>query len=116
MNQQTDRRTEESRTLGEVGAILRGMDLPRIRVVIPQRLAQQAVAAWQREDDEVIGQPEDPAGRIRRHRAGTLALIGLAITERGQQDVNGDIEVDLDPELLGVAMDSADDLGLAVRV
>jgi len=86
------------------------MNLARIRVVVPQRLAEQAVAAWQREDDEVIGQPEDPAARIRRHRAGVLALIGLSITERGQRDVNGDTVVDLDLELLGVAMESADDL------
>jgi hypothetical protein len=96
--------------LGEIGAFLRSADLPRIRVVLPQRLAQEAVAAWQRDDDGVIGRPEDPAGRMRRHRAGVLALIGLAITERGQRDVNGDILVDLDAELVGVAMDSADDV------
>jgi hypothetical protein len=38
------------------------------------------------------------------------ALIGLAITERGQADADGNTVVDLGPELVGVAMDAADEV------
>jgi hypothetical protein len=47
--------------------------------------------------------------RVQRQRAGTLGLIGLSIKELGR--VEGDeVIVDLSPDLIGVALDAADDL------
>lgn len=101
---------QEARILGEVGAVLRDANLPTITVRVPRGLAEQAVASWEREYEEGGHQePESAAQRIDRHRAGTLALICLCIADRG--DVDGDaVIVDLGPELIGVAMDAADDL------
>jgi hypothetical protein len=101
---------DEARVLGEIGTAFRAAELPPIRVVVPRALAARAVAAWRRDDEGAVPEPEDPADRVLRHRAGTLALIGLAITERGQADADGNTVVDLGPELVGVAMDAADEV------
>lgn len=101
---------DEARALGEIGAVFRDAGLPAVRVVVPAVLAERAVASWQRDDEGTAPRTEDPTERLRRHRAGTLALIGLAITERGQTDAAGNTVVDLSPELVGVAMNAADDL------
>jgi hypothetical protein len=101
---------DEARVLGEIGTAFRAAELAPIRVVVPQELAERAVAAWRRDDEGAVPDPEDPAHRLLRHRAGPLALIGLAITERGESDADGNTIVDLDPELVGVAMDAADDI------
>lgn len=100
-------RATEAATLAELGAILRQADLPPVTVRIPSALAASAVAAWERDDTVPLVNPEPLADRHTRHLAGTLALIGLAISERGQPD--GDfVVVDLPVELAGVAMDAAD--------
>ncbi|MEU4604858.1 hypothetical protein AB0F43_17895 [Kribbella sp. NPDC023972] len=101
---------DEAQVLGEIGTAFRAAELPAIRVVVPRPLAERAVAAWRRDDEGAVPQPEDPTDRRLRNRAGTLALIGLAITERGQVDADGNMVVDLSPELVGVAMDAADDI------
>lgn len=101
---------QEANTLGEVGAELRKQDIPRISVRIPQALAERALRAWKREaDDGGTVEVESLVERTTRHRAGTLALIGLAIDERGQQDGDA-IRVDVHPEQIGIALDAADDL------
>jgi hypothetical protein len=101
---------EDAQTLGELGTTFRAAGLPPVRVVVPRELAERAVAAWRRDDEGAVPQPEDPGQRVLRHRAGTLALIGLAIAERGQADADGNTVVELSPELVGVAMDAADDV------
>ncbi|MEU4192783.1 hypothetical protein AB0E69_12850 [Kribbella sp. NPDC026611] len=98
----------DARVLGLIGTTFRSVQLPTIRVTVPAALAERAVDAWRREEANAVPQPEDAAYRLHRHRAGTLALIGLTITERGQLDADGNTVVDLDPELVGVAMDAAD--------
>jgi hypothetical protein len=100
----------ESRVLGLIGTTFRAARLPTIRVTVPAGLAERAVAAWQENHEGAVPEPEHPDDRVRRHRAGTLALIGLTITERGQLDADGNTVVDLSPELVGVAMDAADEL------
>ncbi|WP_143249910.1 MULTISPECIES: hypothetical protein [Amycolatopsis] len=100
-------RVAEAATLAEVGAVLRASVLPPVLVRLPEDLARRAVAAWEREDTVPLVDPEPLGDRRVRHLAGTLALIGLAISERG--DWTGDeVVVPLPVELAGVAMDSAD--------
>ena len=96
--------------LGLIGTTFRAARLATIRVTVPAALAERAVAAWHENHDGPVPEPEHPDDRVRRHRAGTLALIGLNITERGQLDADGNTVVDLSPELVGVAMDAADDV------
>ncbi|GAB1515374.1 hypothetical protein [Actinophytocola sp. KF-1] len=54
--------------------------------------------------------PEPLADRRTRHLAGTLALIGLAIRERGRTECD-QVVVALPVEFAGVAMDAADLIG-----
>jgi|SRR5687768_7787829 hypothetical protein len=100
-------RTTEAATLAELGAFLRTATLPPVQVRLPAELAQRAVAAWERDDTVPLVDPEPLADRRTRHLAGTLALIGLAIRERGIPDGDG-VVVALPVELAGVAMDAAD--------
>jgi len=71
-------------------------------------LADAAVAAWQRDDEEELD-PEPNEQRVLRHRAGALALIGLAVEERGRAD-GGEVVVDFSPDVIGIALDAADEL------
>lgn len=100
-------RATEAATLAEVGAALRAADLPPVEVRLPADLARRAVAAWERDDTVPLVDPEPIADRHTRHLAGTLALIGLAIKDRGTTD-GDDVVVALPIELAGVAMDAAD--------
>ncbi|TCC40214.1 hypothetical protein E0H92_00415 [Kribbella speibonae] len=102
----------EARVLGLIGTTFRAAQLPAIRVTVPAALAERAVAAWQRDAEDAVPELERPEDRVRRQRAGALALIGLTISERGQVDADGNTVVDLSPELVGVAMDAADDVHL----
>lgn len=81
-----------------------------VKVRISQRLAEQAVAAWERDETEDIPD-ETLAERQLRHRSGALALIGLAIQERGR--VDGDsVSVEVHSWQIGDALNAADDSGL----
>jgi hypothetical protein len=100
----------DARVLGLIGTTFRATGLPAIRVTVPAALAERAVAAWERDDTGRLPEPEDPVTRLQRHRAGALALIGLSITEHGKLDDDGNTVVDLNPELVGVAMAAADDV------
>jgi len=102
--------SDDALVLGLIGTTFRAARLPAIRVTVPAALAERAIAAWHRDDDGAVPEPEHPADRVRRYRAGALALIGLSITERGELDADGNAVVELDPELIGVAMDAADDV------
>lgn len=79
---------DQARLLGEIGDILARADLPRVKVRLPRRLAEQAVAAWELDDEGPID-PESYEQRVQRHHAGTLGLIGLGIQERGQWGDDG---------------------------
>lgn len=100
-------RAAEAAALAELGATLREADLAPVTVRIPSELAARAVAAWTRDDTVPLVDPEPLADRTTRHLAGTLALIGLAISERGRP-AGDDVVVDLPVEVVGVAMDAAD--------
>jgi hypothetical protein len=93
--------------LGEIGAVLARAELPRVTVRLPSALARAAVAAWHR-SHEGEPDPESFEQRVLRHRAGALALIGLAVEEQGRAE-GDEVVVDLSPEMIGSALDAADD-------
>lgn len=71
----------DAETLGELGRLLVEVPLPVVRVRLPVALAERAVAAWERVDEGPVPPGESAAQRLARHRAGTLALIGLQVQE-----------------------------------
>ena len=100
---------EDAGVLGEVGWALANSELPRVEVRLPRRLAEAAVAAWKRDDNDGPLDPETVEQRIQRHRAATLALIGLSIVNGGRWETD-EVVVELSPDLIGVAVDASDDL------
>ena len=107
-NQLREQWRRDAELLGGLGRTLEQVPLPTITVRLPGPLATAAVAAWERDDDGPLG-PEDAGARLQRYRAGTLALIGAAIRERGRPDGDG-VLVELGVELVALARDAADDL------
>ena len=99
----------DARVLGEVGAVLLEAALPQVEVHLPRHLAEQAVAAWERDDGERPPDAENPEQTGRRHRAAPLALVGLSITQRGRWE-GDEVVVELDPVFIGNAVDAAGDL------
>lgn len=110
MRDATDR-AQEAGTLAEIGRVLFSQDT-EVTVRLPPDLAEAARKAWRREDlgagESGVESPEE---RRTRHRAGTLALIGLSIEENGV-DVDGEVEVRLDAWFVGDALEAADELGM----
>lgn len=95
---------------GQIGRALLGQELPRVTVRLPKALADQAVASWQREDyEESNDGPETYEQGVVRGWAGTLSLIGLAITESGRLD-GDEVVVDLTSEEIGGAVEASDHL------
>jgi hypothetical protein len=99
----------DARTLGELGRVLVRAPLPKVQVRLPKPLAEQAVAAWEWDDDGGSVDSETCEQRVVRSRAAALALIGLSITEGGRWEAD-EVVVDLDPNLIGMAINAADDL------
>ena len=96
----------DARILAEIGQILLTQET-RVSVRIPKVLAEQAVKAWERSDEGPLADPESPEQRATRHRAGTLALMGLAISEGGRSD-GDEVVVDLGARLIGDSLNAAD--------
>lgn len=101
----------EADLLAEIGRCLHAQDL-RVRVRLPAPLAAQAVAGWEREDVDELAENETTEQRALRLHAGALALIGLAVKERGTPDGYDGVIVDLDAWQIGNALDAADARGL----
>jgi len=93
--------------LSEVGRLLLVQE-PRVTVRLPRGVAQQVLAAWQRDDDEGDIQTESPPERRTRTRAGTLALIGLSVEQNGRLE-GEEVVVDLAAWHVGLALEAADD-------
>ena len=94
---------------GELGALFAQMKFPRIEVRIPRPIAEFAVHAWERDFESAGESQESFEERVHRRRAGNLALIGLAITERGHWDKEG-VAVTLEPVLIGAAVEAVEEL------
>ena len=81
------------------------------------QLADLALAAWSRDEDDGPLGPETLRQSIVRHRAGTLALIGLCLEHSAGGTVDGgDVLIDLDAWHIGSALEAADDAGLLADV
>lgn len=80
-------------------------------VRLPADLAAQALKSWERDDTDGDLPAESPEQRTTRHRAGTLALIGLAIQEDGRRE-GDEVTVELDAREIGNALETADDMNL----
>jgi hypothetical protein len=105
---QYQRWAADGRVLADIGRSLNGQEI-RVKVRIPKTLADQAVKAWERSDEEPMADPESPEQRASRHRAGALALVGLAISEGGQTD-GEEVIVDLGARQIGDALNAGDGL------
>jgi hypothetical protein len=95
---------EDSKVLAAIGEWI----APRVQPVsvrLPLELAEAAVAAWNRDETGEIGE-ETPDQYALRDRAAELALIGLAVSERGRRD-GEDVVVDLHATSVAAAMHAA---------
>ena len=104
----------EVEVLARIGQYLFHQDL-RVSVRLPAALADDALAAWQREDSTGALEPETQARRASRHQAGDLALIGLALKERASLE-SDQVQVELDAWQIGSALNAADQRGLLAGV
>ena len=100
----------EAELLSSIGAALFGQPAT-VTMRIPRKLADLALAAWRQDDGGDPLGPETVEQRITRHRAGTVALIGLCIEQTGRAE-GDDIVCELDSWYVGVALEAADDYGL----
>ncbi|WP_109528663.1 MULTISPECIES: hypothetical protein [Nocardia] len=95
---------DDSKVLAAIGEWI----APRVRPVsvrLPLELAEAAVAAWSR--DETGGIEDETLDRYDlRDRAAELALIGLAVSERGRRD-GEDVVVDLHATSVAAAIHAA---------
>jgi hypothetical protein len=103
---------EDAEVLAQIGRALY-VQPTRIAVRLPKELADQALASWQRDNDEGMSLPdqESAAQSKARDDAATLSLIGLSIQDDGAVD-GDEVTVDLDAWDIGQALQSADDAGL----
>ncbi|OXM55750.1 hypothetical protein [Amycolatopsis alba] len=103
MNEQGQygRYREDSKVLAAIGACV-DTQVTRLTVRLPKALAEAAVAAWDRDELGDIGEETHEQYAL-RDRAGDLALIGLAISERGRWEKDEAV-VDLDVTCVGAAV------------
>ncbi|MCA2207387.1 hypothetical protein [Nocardia rosealba] len=95
---------DDSKVLAAIGEWI----APRVQPVsvrLPLELAEAAVAAWNRDESGEIGE-ETPDQYALRDRAAELALIGLAVSERGRRD-GKDVVVDLHASSVAAAIHAA---------
>jgi len=78
----------------------------RVRVRLPRSLAESAVAAWRRDESGGVGEESREEYEL-RDDAAELALIGLAIAERGVWD-GAEAVVDLDVVEVAAALRAGD--------
>jgi hypothetical protein len=74
-------------------------------------LADQALAAWQRDENSHPLPSETSERSAMRHKAGTLGLIGLSIESDSSID-HEDVIVELESWNIGDALNAADEAGL----
>ncbi|MEP1123593.1 MAG: hypothetical protein ABJH68_06865 [Ilumatobacter sp.] len=102
-------RSAEEDTLADLGVEL-FKQRTQVEVRISRKAAAAARDAWARDDGGAVASEETAEGRRARHRAGSLALIGLSIEERGR--IDGDyVVVELDAWEVGAALEAADEFG-----
>ncbi|MDN0198725.1 hypothetical protein [Streptomyces sp. S.PNR 29] len=102
--EQYARYRDDTDVLAAIGACV-AAQTGRVTVRLPRTLAEAAVAAWNRDEHEAPGE-ETPTQYALRDGAAELALIGLAITERGRHE-GEEVAVDLDVAAAGAAVRAA---------
>ncbi|MET9866800.1 hypothetical protein ABZZ16_11505 [Streptomyces sp. NPDC006386] len=103
-DEQYVRYRDDTKVLAAIGACV-GRQTGWVAVRVPRELAEAAVAAWERTEDGAPG-AETPEEYALRDGAAELALIGLAITERGRWE-GEEVAVDLDVASAGAALRAA---------
>ena len=99
---------QDEALLAKIGGVLAPQET-EVEVRLPRDLADAAVRAWQRTDDDATDlEVETCEQRVVRLRAGALALIGAALEDRGRED-GGEIVVRLAAWFVGDALNAADD-------
>ncbi len=104
---------QDSEVLARIGASL-SKQPHHLAVSLPASLAAEAAEAWGRDEGGAVPADESFDEGRARSDAATLALIGLAVTERGRP--TGDtVLVPLSAWPNGLALDAADSRGLISR-
>jgi len=99
---QYERYQRDSEVLASIGRVLEAQP-NQASVRLPRDLADAAVAAWQRDEQEPLAAPETPWQRAVRMHAATLAMIGLKI-EQGVTQVDEGVLVAIDAETIHEAI------------
>ncbi|MFD5317181.1 hypothetical protein [Streptomyces sp. NPDC127098] len=79
--------------------------ISRISVRLPRSVAESAVAAWERDELDEVGEESREEYELREDAA-ELALIGLAISSRGVWD-GEEVVVDVDVVQIAAALRAA---------
>ncbi|MEU6915018.1 hypothetical protein [Streptomyces olindensis] len=103
-DEQYVRYRDDTKVLAAIGACV-DRQTGRVAVRVPRELAEAAVAAWERTEDGAPG-AETPEQYALRDAAAELALIGLALSERGHWE-GAEVTVDLDVASAGAALRAA---------
>ncbi|TCJ97342.1 hypothetical protein DFR71_3384 [Nocardia alba] len=103
-NEPNARYLDDSKVLAAIGEWIATRVEP-VSVRLPLELAEAAVAAWNRDETGEVGE-ETPDQFALRDRAAELALIGLAVSERGRRD-GEDVVVDLHAASVAAAIHAA---------
>jgi hypothetical protein len=102
-----ERWARDAEILRELGQALDAASPLSVEVRLPRQFVEAALAAWEADDaNDTDTAGETPEAKRTRHRAATLALIGLELAE---QDVGqGDLPtVRLQAHLVGDALKAA---------
>ncbi|QXJ23086.1 hypothetical protein AGRA3207_004201 [Actinomadura graeca] len=95
---------QDADVLAEIGTQFAGQ-VPRLSMSLSRAVAEAAVAAWSRDELGAVGDENHEQWTL-RDAAAELALIGLAVEERGEW--NGDeVIVDLDAAQISAALRAA---------
>jgi len=104
---------QDAAVLGEIGKVLFPQDT-KLSVLLPRGLADQALAAWRRDEPGGARTTEEtPEQELLRTRAAYLALIGLCI-ENTAQPSGDDVICQLDAWYIGGALEAAEAQGLLI--
>lgn len=109
-----DRWENDGVDLALIGAAFYEQDT-KVRVQLPRELADSALAAWRREDEDsedLHSHDETLAEKRIRHRAGTLALIGASLENAPVQISGQYVIAEIDSWYIGEALQAADDARL----
>ncbi|WP_031079197.1 hypothetical protein [Streptomyces sp. NRRL S-118] len=98
---QYERYLEDSEVLAAIGTQV-DAQVGRVAVRLPRPVAEAAVAAWERDEADDPGEESHEQYAL-RDRAAELALIGLAISQRGRWE-RDELVIDLDVDSAGAAL------------